>query len=196
MKKTTKLLAFGLCLTGLLLGLTACVEKQAADLGDDAPVSSSASSGAGSSASGEDESDVGIGDSQAESKPVSGASFQWLGYNTSITLYSEDPEEVGNRSESAAGRYVGIRLETDGEGFLYDTVSTAYSEVELKDEGGNSYLPGSRSITLPEGANFRDMTGVIFPDVTLVYDIPTEVPLDTLTLYIPEGDVIPMADYL
>ncbi len=194
MKIVAKLFILCVCLAGLFLGLAACVEKKTVDIDLSSPASSTPSTPATAS----DATSTSTASSTASSSAPAalGPSFQWLGYTVRITLDSDDQEEVGTITRSAAGRYVGVRLAPEGEGFLYDTISDAYSSVTLQDKSGNSYTPTSMSLTLPEGANFRDLSGVILPDVTLVYDIPPEVPRDALSMYIPDGDTITLADYM
>lgn len=188
MKKMAKLPALILILCGLLLGLTACVEKKEANLDGSLPAAASSS---GTS----DASDASTPDS---SIPASGGTFEWMGYTVRIIQYTDDPEEVGGpQNDTPEGRYVGVQLEPVGEeGFLYETVSGAYAIVPVQDGAGNAYTPASMTMTLGGDINFRELEGSLLPDITLVYDIPTDVPLDALSLHVPDGAVIALADYL
>lgn len=193
MKKTAKLLLLCLCACSLLPGLSACVEKKEANLDGSLPAAASTSSASGPAASGTPDSSA-----PDSSAPASGDTFEWVGYTVRIIQYTDDPEEVsGPHNDTPSGRYVGVQLEPVGEeGFLYETVSGAYAIVPVQDGAGNSYTPTSMSMTLGGDINIRELEGSLLPDITLVYDIPTDVPLDALSLHIPDGEVIALAGYL
>ena len=110
--------------------------------------------------------------------------FPWLTYTAGISLCTDNPDKTGNAEKAADGRYIMIQISCVGEEFSWEDVTGKFTMFTLRDSDNNEYDVLRVTSTMKEGGNLDDLEDTTYAYFGVVFDIPTDVALDTLTLLV------------